>query len=310
MSARAPTRIDLGGGWTDVPPYCEEQGGYVCNVAIDRYAIATVRDEKYRAGPSATPPVSPLVAAALRRTATTGVTVEMESHYPVSSGLGGSSSASAAVFGALAMWNGTPIDRVAVAEEGRRVEVEELHISGGRQDHYAATHGGVLGLTFTDTVNVHRLDVAPATISEFERRSILLYTGESRISGETIRAVLNAYRDRDETVRHALAAMKMLARDMAIALEAGNLDLLGALVAEHWLHQRSLHPAIPTARIDEIVMRAQGAGALGWKATGASGGGCVWILAADGNVDAVRDAVAPLGEFLPFGVDPDGLSAA
>lgn len=292
-----------------MPPYCDEQGGYVCNVAIDRYAIATVHDEKYDTPSTTTRPASPLVAAALRRTATAGAAVNVETHFPVSSGLGGSSSASAAVFGALAMWRGEPIDRTAIAEVGRCVEVEDLHISGGRQDHYAATYGGALGLTFTDTVAVRRLTLSAATIAEFERRSILVYTGESRISGETIRAVLNAYRDRSETVRHALAAMKALARDMSAALEAGDLDLLGALVAEHWLHQRSLHPAIPTVRIDEIVMRAQGAGAVGWKATGASGGGCVWVLCGADNVGVVQAVIAPLGEVIPFRVDLAGLSS-
>lgn len=310
MSARAPTRIDLGGGWTDVPPYCDEQGGYVCNIAIDRHAIATVCDETYRAPVATTPPVSPLVAAALRRTGTTGVTVEMESRFPLSAGLGGSSSASAAIFGALAIWHDQPFDRMAIAEEGRRVEVEDLGVHGGRQDHYAATCGGALGLTFTDTVMVRRLELSRDAIAELERRSLLVYTGESRISGETVRAVLDAYRDRNEGVCASLAAMKMLARDMVVALEGADLDQLGALVAEHWLHQRSLHPAIPTARIDEIVMRAQGAGAMGWKATGASGGGCVWILAGADNVTRVRAAVAPLGEILPFKVDLDGLARA
>ncbi|HVZ48234.1 MAG TPA: hypothetical protein VG916_05595 [Gemmatimonadaceae bacterium] len=309
MSARAPTRIDCGGGWTDVPPYADEQGGYVCNIAIDRYATATVRDETYRppAARTATGAGS-LVTAALRRTGVTGVSVNVVSDFPVASGLGGSSAASAAVFGALARWRGVPFDRDAIAEEGRRVEVEDLGVAGGRQDHYAATWGGALGLAFGDGVAVRRLQVPPAAILEFERRSVLVYTGESRISGDTIRAVLDAYQARDRAVCNALATMKALARDMAGALEAGDLDQLGALVAEHWQHQRSLHPAIRTARIDEIVARAQRSGASGWKATGASGGGCVWVLAAADNADSVRAAVAPLGEIIPFRVDPGGLA--
>lgn len=311
--ARAPTRIDLGGGWTDVPPYCDEQGGYVCNIAIDCHAIATVREERY-GDPPTDSSVSPLVAAALRRTETTGATVEVESRFPHGSGLGGSSSAVAAILGALARWHGRAFEsaegRATMAEHGRRIEVEDLHISGGRQDHYAATHGGALGLTFTDVVTVQRLHVSPATIREFERRSTLVYTGESRISGETIRAVLDAYRGRNTAVRNALASMKALGRTMAAALETGNLDELGALVAEHWIHQRSLHPAIPTARIDEIVTRAQAAGACGWKATGASGGGCVWVLARTGTADVVRAEIAPLGEIIPFRVDTQGLTAS
>ncbi len=310
MTARAPTRIDLGGGWTDVPPYCDEQGGFVCNVAITCHAVATARSsETYRGHGAGTRP-SPLIAAALRRTGASGVALQVESHFPVGAGLGGSSAASAAAFAALACWQGRPVDRRAIAEAGRRVEVEEMGIAGGRQDHYAATFGGMLGLTFTDTVAVRRLAVTPGTASEFVRRGLLVYTGESRISGDTIRAVLDAYRGGDRRTHDALAAMKMLARDMTVALESGDLDLLGALVGEHWLHQRSLHPAIPTPRIDEIVFRAQGAGAVGWKATGASGGGCVFILAGANNVEAVRAAVAPLGQIIPFALDADGLTVS
>jgi D-glycero-alpha-D-manno-heptose-7-phosphate kinase len=311
VTARAPTRIDLGGGWTDVPPYCDEQGGYVCNVAIDRHAVATVRAETYRGATGQGGGDSPvLVEAALRRTHTTGVVVEIESHFPVGAGLGGSSSASAAVFGALAAWNGTPMDRTWIAEEGRRVEVEEMGISGGRQDHYAATYGGALGLTFTTATGVARLDVSNETFAEFERRGILIYTGESRISGRTITAVLDAYHARVPRVCDALAAMKRLARQMAGALTDGDLDTLGGLVAEHWEHQRSLDAAIPTDRIDAIVGAARRAGACGWKATGASGGGCVFVIAGVDNADHVRAAIAPLGELVPFSVDREGLTIA
>lgn len=313
---RAPTRIDLGGGWTDVPPYCNEQGGFVCNVAINCYATATVRaDETYRRGAGAAAPprttrftADPLVRSAVRRFGTTGVQVDLVNNFPVSAGLGGSSAALAAVLGALAMWDGTAWDLGAIAEDGRRIEVEEMGIAGGRQDHYAATHGGALALTFTDAVTVRRIPLAPATAAEFERRGLLIYTGESRISGGTIRAVLDAYRDREAGVREAMQAMKTLARAMANALESGDLDALGAHLAEHWLHQRSLHPAIATERIDEIVMRAHGAGASGWKAMGASGGGCLFILCGVDNVDSVRNDVASLGEIVPFALDHDGLA--
>jgi len=308
---RAPTRIDLGGGWTDVPPYCDEQGGFVCNVAINRYATATARaDETYRADPRSAERsgANDLVAAVLRHANVPGVRVDLASDFPVAAGLGGSSSATAAVLGALTHWQGTDWDRAAIAEQGRHIEVDEMGIAGGRQDHYAATFGGALALTFTDTVRVRRIAIAPATAAEFERRGMLVYTGESRVSGSTINAVMSAYRDHDSRVRDALATMKMLAHDMATVLESGDLDMLGALLAEHWLNQRSLDPAIPTDRIDEIVMRAQTAGAVGWKAMGASGGGCVFVLSGADNVDAVRQVVAPLGTIVPYGLDQAGLS--
>jgi D-glycero-alpha-D-manno-heptose-7-phosphate kinase len=195
-----------------------------------------------------------------------------------------------------------------IAEEGRRIEVEELGVAGGRQDHYAATHGGALGLTFTHKVAVRRIPLLRATRDELIRRSTLVYTGQSRISGDTITAVLGAYEAGEKRVVRALARMRELAEEMATSLERGDIDAVGELVGEHWRHQRALHATIPTPRIDEIVARSRQAGALGAKAMGASGGGCVLIMARSGNVESVRDAVKSLGERLSFEVDERGLT--
>ncbi len=97
---------------------------------------------------------------------------------------------------------------------------------------------------------------------------------------------------------------------MAVTIEDGDLDALGALMHEHWAHQRALHPAIPTVRIDEIIVRAMAAGANGAKAMGASGGGCVLVIAPHGAIDRVRAAIEPLGVLLPFGVDLEGLAVS
>ncbi len=184
VQVRAPTRLDFGGGWTDVPPYCDNEGGFVCNIAITRYATATATDSPTL--PATPARDDPLAASALRRSRLAGVALSLESDFPVGAGLGGSSAASAALLGALAAWRGEVWDCRAIAEEGRRVEVEEMGIAGGRQDHYAATHGGALALRFSHAVEVRRLALAAATCAAIEERSLLIYTGESRISGDTI----------------------------------------------------------------------------------------------------------------------------
>jgi D-glycero-alpha-D-manno-heptose-7-phosphate kinase len=312
--ARAPTRIDLGGGWTDVPPYCDNEGGFVCNVAIARYAVATLAEED--SSDASVPPApartttgdDPLISAALRRSIVSNTRVSLMNDFPVGAGLGGSSAASAALLGALAAWRGDEWDRCAIAEEGRRIEVEELGVAGGRQDHYAATHGGALALTFSTAVDVKRVALTQSTRTALERQSLLIYTNESRISGDTITGVLNAYQNRDRVVLRSLQRMKQLAEEMVDSLELGDIDQLGTLVGEHWAHQRALHPAIPTPRIDQIVSRATAAGALGAKAMGASGGGCVLVITSDDNVDRVRQSIAPLGTLLPFRIDLDGLA--
>ena len=297
--ARAPTRIDLGGGWTDVPPYCDREGGFVCNIAIARYSTATLTRQ---AGSD-----EPLIRAALKRAGLSDHGVTLNNEFPTGAGLGGSSAASAAILGATRVMLDERIDRAWIAEEGRRIEVEELGIAGGRQDHYAATHGGALALTFGAGVAVRRLTLASSTSDALVRRSILVYTGESRISGETITAVLGAYQAGDKRVTGALARMKELGRRMADGLERGDVDAVGDMLSEHWEHQRSLHTSIPTPRIDEIVRVAKQAGARGAKAMGASGGGCVLVVATDHTVDAVRGAVAKLGTVLDFTLDDQGL---
>jgi D-glycero-alpha-D-manno-heptose-7-phosphate kinase len=313
LIARAPTRLDFGGGWTDVPPYSEEEGGFVCNIAIARYA--TVRISQADAGEGSIDTRratdSALAEAAVRRAGIRDVAIEISSDFPLGAGLGGSSAAGVAVNGALAEWSGHVIDRAQLAEQSRAIEVEDLGVPGGRQDHYAAAYGGALALTFGDGTNVRRLPLPETLKASLERRCIVLYTGQSRISGDTITAVLGAYRDRNPRVLQALKRMKALARAMADELCEQDIDELGELVWEHWQHQRSLHPSIPTPLIDSVLERARAAGALGGKALGASGGGCVLIIAGDDNVEQVTSAITKLApDVVPVQIDESGLTCA
>jgi D-glycero-alpha-D-manno-heptose-7-phosphate kinase len=320
LTARAPTRIDFGGGWTDVPPYPVTDGGFVCNIAITRYA--TVRIRTRRAGDptgavegrDATAD-SALAAAALRRARLSDAALRLASDFPVGAGLGGSSAAGVAAVGALAAWrmgdaSTAAFDadrRAALAEESRAIEIEDLGVAGGRQDHYAAAFGGALALRFGTGVEVERIDLSPALVEAIERRCIVAYTGQSRISGTTITGVIDAYTAREPRVTAALARMKALAELMADALRRSSLDDLGRLVEEHWVHQRALHPGIATPRIDAIVERARAAGALGTKALGASGGGCVLVVAPEGGTVRVREAIGDLVDPLSYAVDHAGV---
>ena len=300
--ARAPARLDFGGGWTDVPPYSEERGGCVCNAAIELHAVATVQLRGVNATASlsgAQIPDNALALAATRRAAMPHVHVDVQTEFPVGAGLGGSSAAGVAVLGALAAWRGEDVSAEWLAEESRRLEVEDLHIAGGRQDHYAAAMGGALGLWFGGGVTARRLALGNDVIESLNRRCIVAYTGQSRISSNTITAVVNAYRAREPRVLGALDRLRDLAGLMVTALESGDVDTLGRLIGEHWTHQRSLDPAIPTPLIDTILTDATRAGALGGKALGASGGGCVLAVAADGSEEAVARAMAAHAQLVP-----------
>ena len=296
LVARAPARLDFGGGWTDVPPYSDERGGCVCNIAIERHAVATVRtrpdDETVAAGDGTIGSDSALARAALQRAAMPHLHVSIDAEFPVGAGLGGSSAAGVAVLGALAAWRGEEITLSALAEESRRLEVEDLGVAGGRQDHYAAAMGGALALWFGSDVTARRIPLSDGVIEALNQRCIVTYTGQSRISSNTITAVMDAYRSREPRVLGALDRLRDLAGQMVTALEAADLDVLGHLIGEHWIHQRALHPAIPTPLIDAVLADAAAAGAIGGKALGASGGGCVLAIAAEGREEDVRRAMA------------------
>src|SRR4051812_44325302 len=215
---RAPTRIDFGGGWTDVPPYSEREGGFVCNLAITRYATVLVapaaRSDDFTLSADRARD-QPLVEAAVRRAAVSGADVALYNDFPVGAGLGGSSAAGVALAAALAQWAGEAATPSTIAERSRATEVEELGIAGGRQDHYASAFGGALGLRFTGSETaVTRIDLTPDARAEIERRCLVVYSGESRISGETITAVRTAYERGDRKVVFALRRMKDLAGEM------------------------------------------------------------------------------------------------
>ena len=308
---RAPTRIDFGGGWTDVPPYSSEIGGFVCNVAITRYATVSISssdnrspDESTSAGDRA------IVTAAARRFRfqAPDVHISVTSDFPIGAGLGGSSAVGVATCAAFAAMRRQAMSPSAIAELSREIEIGDLGVPGGRQDHYAAAYGGALGLRFSAKgVDVHEITLGTKVRAEIERRCFIVYTGQSRISGDTINAVLEAYARRESHVMTALSKMRSNAEQMADALARGHFEWLAALVDEQWSYQRSLHPAIPTPLIDEIIAKGKAAGAVGAKALGASGGGCVLVIAGEHRVDAVRQAIAPLGELLSFKIADNGV---
>ena len=286
----------------------------MCNVAIARYATARweqttegapIEIRTDRAGDRS------LVEAATRRAiaGSDGIAIALHNDFPVGAGLGGSSAAGVALAAALAERSGEQLTLEALAERSRETEIEDLGIAGGRQDHYAAAYGGALALRFTERVDVEQLPISASFRDAMHDRALLIYTGQSRISGDTITAVLDAYRAGERRVLYALERMKSLALQMRDAVCAGDVDALAALVGEHWLHQRALHPAIPTPRIDEIIERARRAGARGAKALGASGGGCVLVFAAADRVADVRAAISPLGELLDYTIDEDGVTS-
>ena len=273
----------------------------MCNLAITRFATARLAGRRDGA------PSDPFVRAALERAGASDAHITLQSDFPVGAGLGGSSAAGVAMAAALAAFQDRRETPSELAEWSRALEVEQMGIAGGRQDHYAAAYGGALGLAFSAHTAVEQIPLSARFAEQLEGHCMLAYTGESRMSGTTITAVLDAYRERVPRVVQALERMRDLAMSMRDAMRRENVAELAVMVDEHWVHQRALHPGITTPRIDAINAAARQAGAIGLKALGASGGGCVLIFVPDDARDRVVHAVGSLATFMPWSVSHVGV---
>jgi D-glycero-alpha-D-manno-heptose-7-phosphate kinase len=305
-TATAPTRIDLAGGWTDVPPYTVQHGGMVLNIAIELRATVTVRDAS-----TAAPPSDALVRAAWQAAGSPAVSITAESVAPLGSGLGGSSAVGVALAAALHAHSGSgALTADALAEQSRHTETVLLGVPGGCQDHYAAAHGGALLLTCGATTAARALTLDAPAIDALESRLRLVYTGASRMSGAMIDAVLSAWQSGDTTVRDALSTMAALAQPMADEVCTGDLDALAPLLRAQWAAQRQLHPGITTDTIDAIERDALAAGAQAIKALGASGGGCVVVLGPRHAMPAIERAIGMHGTLFPWRVARTGVQVS
>lgn len=323
--ATAPVRLDFAGGWTDVPPFSAEEGGAVVSAAIALTAEAEVlpggdgvtlvaEDLSERlelSGPDAlrAGPGLALHRAALRLAPPDGpLVLRTHCEAPGGSGLGSSGALDVALVAALAAARGERPDTRSIADAACRLEAVEARIPGGRQDQFTAAYGGFLLLRFCDPdVEVTPLRLSRGFATELARRIVLCYTGASRFSGATIARVMQAYEARDPLVVAALRRLRDLAAEMAEALAAEDLALIGALLGENWRQQRALDPAMCTPEMARLEAALGNAGAFGGKAAGSGAGGCMFFVAGDDVAGARRAAVAAGARLLPVVWAPDGV---
>jgi D-glycero-alpha-D-manno-heptose-7-phosphate kinase len=233
----------------------------------------------------------------------------MTSDAPVGAGLGGSGAAGVALVGALAAYANQPMTHAEIAELAHKIESEDLGIIGGKQDQYAAAYGGFLALKFHgDYVRVEPMQLDAARIQELQARSVVVYTGQARISGNIHRRVQEAYKHRVPDTLRALQTIRDVANEFRTQLESGSLDALGELLNENWVAQKHLHPATSNVEIENLFRIALNNGALGGKALGAGGGGCLYFLAGAGAAANLQKALETAGaQNLPVQFDMDGL---
>jgi D-glycero-alpha-D-manno-heptose-7-phosphate kinase len=294
IRAKAPLRISFAGGGTDVAPFPEREGGLVLNATINRYAYGTLRprdddslqirslDYGLTAELGADEPLVldgklDLAKAAIRRFAGAderGFDLLLHSNAPPGSGLGASSAMMVALIGVLKEYRTLPVTDYELAELAHSIEREELGISGGRQDQYAATFGGVNFIElYGDHVVVNPLRVAPDVMLELEHNLLLCYTGMTRQSDHIIADQTARYERNDEDALAGLRAQKELAVEMKNALLQRRLRDFGHLLHTAWEAKKRMSDRISNDRIEQLYTEARAAGALGGKVTGAGGGG-------------------------------------
>ena len=195
--------------------------------------------------------------------------------------------------GALALARADHLSEREIAEHAWYLETVEAGIPGGKQDQFAAALGGFQRLTFRDPdVGVEPITLDPAFAADLERRTVLCYTGRSRMSGTTIARVVAAYEHGDRRVTDALRALKQVAAGMAEALRASNLTRVAELLTENWNQQQALDPEMCTGEMARLERAVTAAGALGGKAAGSGAGGCMFFVTGDqpGSVSAAARA--------------------
>ena len=325
--AQAPVRLDFAGAWTDVPPFSAREGGMVVNATIRLSAHAELQMggplirlvsedlnktlEIANSGGLVLDGTLDLLKAALRMFPVTGTfTLTTRCDAPPGSGLGSSGALDVALVALLALAREERLSEREVAEQAWHLEAVEVKLPGGKQDQFAAALGGFHRLTFRDPdVGIEPLTLDPAFAAALERQIVLCYTGQSRVSGDTIARVQGAYERGDAAVTGALRGLKDVAEAMVEALRTADLAKTGALLAENWRLQQRLDAGMRTPEMARIEAAMQGAGALGGKAAGAGAGGAMFFLFGGDTGAAAAAARAAGGTVLPVAWTSEGARA-
>ncbi len=339
LRSKAPLRISLAGGGTDVSPYPEERGGAVLNCTIDKFAYATLHHEPVGTGRVTVRSLDynlsvdyerpedlayngelDLVKAALRvlRPSAGGnggdgdLELFLHSDAPPGTGLGSSSTMCVALVGAFQRWLRQPWTPYEVAELAYRIERQELGMRGGRQDQYAAAFGGFNFIEFhADKTIVNPLKIPPDVVNELAYRLLLCYTGTSRtrnFSDDLMLRQQESFRTHRPDTVQALDATKALAVSMKNELLRGHLDEMGRLLDEGWQFKKRFTDGISNEQIDTFYNRAREAGALGGKLVGAGGGGYILLFCDFARRAQVAKAVEKLGgRVVDFALEMNGL---
>jgi len=302
--SKAPLRLGLAGGGTDVSPYCDEFGGAVLNITIDRYAHATIasRDDNKVEFVASDLEQSELLdcipefqtgegliihrgvynriikefnnGEPLALTITTGVDA------PPGSGLGSSSALVVALVEAFQKYLNLPLGTYDIAYLAFEIERIDLGLNGGRQDQYASAFGGMNFIEFlaNNRVIVNPLRMDQDILNEFEESLVICFTGVSRASADIIDEQSNALINKNKTSLAALHQIKEDAVEMKQALLAGDMSAVAKILAHSWQAKKRSAESVSNKSIDVLYDTAMNNGALAGKVSGAGGGGFMMFI--------------------------------
>ena len=301
VRARAPLRLGLAGGGTDLSPYCDEFGGAVLNATIDRYAYAFIEpspdgllhfsardlgvDEQVAPDALATARLQIHAGVWRRMTALADTPVpslRITTHVdaPAGSGLGSSSALVVALVEAFRAWLALPLGIYDVAHIAFEIERLELKLAGGKQDQYAAAFGGANFIEFLghDRVIVNPLRVARAHVNEFEASLVTCFSGVSRRSEAIIEEQQRRMVGHGAEALDSLHQLKADAVEMKQALLRGQVGQMAMILNRSWAAKKRTADGVSSPAIDSLYDVALANGALAGKVSGAGGGGFVMFI--------------------------------
>ena len=325
IRAKAPLRIGIAGGGTDVSPYCDDFGGSILNACINMYAYATIKPrndgqiefrcedrkeyEKYNSDISI--PIdgkfdllkgvyNRLVKDYIKKPLSFTLTTYVDA--PAGSGLGSSSTLCVAIVKAFQEWLNLPLGEYDLAKLAYSIEREDLKMAGGKQDQYAAAFGGFNFMEFNgDKVLVNPLRIKKEYVNELEFNMLLYYTGTSRLSAKIIESQAENAKNKNEKAIEAMHKLKKQSYDMKEALLTGQMYKIGELLNDGWENKKKMSSSISNPVIDNIYKTAINAGASGGKISGAGGGGFFMFYCPDNSrYKVIQDLQKLGGEFRRF----------
>ena len=318
--SKAPLRIGLAGGGTDVSPYSDQYGGAILNATISLFAYSNIevidepkiivealdRDEREEYEWSAALPINgklDLLKGVYNRIQKdygipkTGLHISTFVDAPAGSGLGTSSTLVVAIIGAFVEMLKLPLGDYDIAHYAYQIEREDLKLTGGKQDQYAAMFGGVNYMEFfeEDKVIVNPLRIRSQYLHELENNLVLYFTATSRESASIINEQVKNVNEKNEKSIEAMHQLKEQAKRMKEALLKGKLNEFGEILDFGFQQKRKMAHNISNNRIEEIYEAAKSAGATGGKISGAGGGGFMIFYCPGNTHHKVINALKPFG---------------